>query len=229
VGQRVQFPTNGSMGEGYLAAGEGAGLGVVVVQEWWGLVPHIEDVCERLAAEGFTAFAPDLFHGRTVPNSEPDEAEKAMMALNLPVTARELSGAVDFLVDHDAVRGHGLGVIGFSMGAGLALWLASLRPDQVRAVVPFYGAMPWPEAQPDWDRIQAPVEGHYGEEDDWATPELARDIEEQLVSRGREVRMFHYPNVGHAFFNDTRPEAFDEDSARQAWVRTLEFLRAKLG
>jgi carboxymethylenebutenolidase len=229
VGERVQFPGNGTAGVGYLATGEGAGLGVLVLQEWWGVVAHIENVCDRLAAEGFTALAPDLFHGRTVPYSEPDEAEKAMMALDMPVAARELSSAVDFLVDHPAVRGHGVGVIGFCMGGGLALWLAGLRPDEVRAAVPFYGALPWPDAQPDWDRIEAPVEGHYGEHDDWATPQMAQDIEDELVSRGREVRMFRYPNVGRAFFNDTRPEAYDEDSARQAWVRTLEFLRAKLG
>jgi carboxymethylenebutenolidase len=229
VGERVEFSSDGSVTAGYLASGEGAGLGLVVIQEYWGLVSHIEDVCERFATEGFTALAPDLFHGRTVPLTEPDEGDKAMMAMDMPRAARELSGAVDFLVDHPLVRGHGVGVVGFCMGGGLALWLASLRPDQVRAAVPFYGAIPWPDAQPDWARIEAPVEGHYGEEDDWATPESARDIEEKLVAQGLEVRLFFYPNVGHAFFNDDRPEAYDEDSARQAWVRTLEFLRAKLG
>lgn len=229
AGERVEFLSNGSTAHGYLATGEGAGLGVVVIQERWGLVPHMEDVCDRLAVEGFTALAPDLFHGRTIPDSEPDQADKAMMAMDMAVAARELSGAVDFLVEHQAVRGNGLGVIGFCMGGGLALWLASLRPDQIRAAVPFYGAIPWPEAQPEWDRVTAAVEGHYAELDDWAPPDLARRIEEELVSRGREVRLFLYPNVGRAFFNDTRPEAYDEDSARQAWVRTLEFLRAKLG
>jgi carboxymethylenebutenolidase len=229
MGQLVEFQSNGSTGRGYLATGAGAGPGVVVIQEWWGLVPHIQDVCDRLAGEGFTAFAPDLFHGKTVPNSEPEEAEKEMMAMAMPRAASELFGAVDYLIDHPMVRGQGVGVVGFSMGGGLALWLASLRPDEVRAVVPFYGAIPWQDAQPDWDRLTAAVEGHYGEEDDWATPELARDIEQELESRGRDVRMFLYPRVGHAFFNDTRPEAYDEDAGRQAWVRTLEFLRAKLG
>jgi len=225
MGESVEFgPVRG-----FLAAGEGAGLGVVVIQEWWGLVPHIREVCDRFAAEGFTALAPDLYEGRTIPNREPDEAEKAMMALDLPRAARTLTTAVDHLVEHPAVRGHGVAVVGFCMGGGLALWLASLRPDQVKAVVPFYGAFPWEEAQPAWDRVLAPVEGHYGADDDWATPELAREIEAQLRARGREVRMFVYPGAGHAFSNDSRPEAFNEDAARQAWVRTLEFLRAKLG
>ncbi|MGH9223754.1 MAG: dienelactone hydrolase family protein [Acidimicrobiales bacterium] len=225
----VEFPSNGGTTRGYVATGEGAGLGVVVIQEWWGVVPHIQDVCDRLAAEGFTALAPDLFHGLTVPNAEPDEAEKQMMALNLPRAAKDLSGAVDFLVDHPAVRGHGVAVVGFCMGGGLALWLAAERPDQVRACVPFYGAIPWDEVQPDWDRIEAAVEGHYGEADGWATPESAHHIEQELVDRGKEVRLFTYPGQGHAFFNDTRPEAYDEDAARQAWVRTLEFLRRHLG
>ena len=229
MGELIEFQSDGSTARGYLATGEGAGPGLVVIQEWWGLVPHIQDVCDRFASEGFTALAPDLFHGKTVPNSEPDEAQKEMMAMAMPQAAKDLSGAVDYLVGHEAVRGQGVGVVGFCMGGGLALWLASLRPDQVRAVVPFYGAIPWPDAQPNWDRVKASVEGHYGEQDDWATPDLAEIIERQLAGRGREVRMFSYPGVGHAFFNDTRPEAYDEDSARQAWVRTLEFLRAKLG
>ncbi len=228
-GQRVQFPSDGSTTEGYLATGEGAGLGLVVIEERWGLASHIENVCDRLATEGFTALAPDLFQGETVPDPEPGEADRATRAANLPEAARQLSGAVDFLVDHPAVRGNGLGVIGFGMGGGLALWLASLRPDQIRACVPFYGAIPWPDAQPDWARITAAVEGHYGERDGWATPELAHHLEEKLAARGQDVRLFFYPNVGHAFFDDTRPEVYDEDAARQAWVRTLEFLRAKLG
>ena len=229
AGERVRYPRDGSSAEGYLATGEGAGLGAIVLHERWGLVPQIEDVCDRLAVAGVTALAPDLFHGRAVAHSEPDEADRVMAAIDVPGAAVELSAAVDFLVDHAAVRGNGLGVIGFGMGGGLALWLAGLRPDRVRAAVPFYGAFPWAGARPDWDRITAAVEGHYAEGDRWATPDLALEVEKELVSRGHEIRLFLYPNVGHAFFDDSRPDAFDEDSARQAWVRTLEFLRAKLG
>ncbi|MCA1693005.1 MAG: dienelactone hydrolase family protein [Acidimicrobiales bacterium] len=213
MGEQIEFPSNGTTAGGYLASGEGAGLGLVVIREGGG-GPHIRSVCDRLAAEGFTALAPDLQEGK---------------AVNVAEVGRDLSGAVDFLVDHPAVRGHGVGAIGFGLGGGLALWLAGLRPDQVQVVVPFYGALPWPDAQPDWDRIAASVEGHYGERDDWATPAMARDIEEKLDSRGRDVRLFFYPTAGHAFFDETRPEAYDEDASRQAWVRTLEFLRAKLG
>jgi carboxymethylenebutenolidase len=229
MGEMVEFPSNGSTGGGYLApASEGAGLGVIVVQEWWGLVDHIMDVCDRFAAEGFTALAPDLYHGKTVPNREPDEAMKAQMALDLERAAKDLSGGVDFLQAHSAVRGSGVGVVGFCMGGGLALWLATLRPDAVRAVVPFYGIAP-KGAEPDWSALAASVEGHYGEHDDLADQDAVAAFEERLRELGKEVRVFTYPGTGHAFFNDTRPEAYDEEAARQAWVRTLEFLRSKLG
>jgi carboxymethylenebutenolidase len=225
----VEFPSNGSTGGGYLApASEGAGLGVVVIQEWWGLVDHIVDVCDRFAAEGFTALAPDLYHGSTVPNTEPDEAMKASMALDLDRASRDLSGAVDFLQGHPAVRGTGVGVTGFCMGGGLALWLAVLRPDAVRAVVPFYGIAP-KGAEPDWAALAAAVEGHYAEHDHLADREAVAAFEQQLRDLGKDVRTFTYPGTGHAFFNDTRPEVYDGEAARQAWVRTLEFFRAKLG
>src|SRR5437588_12554214 len=114
MGEIVEFPGNGTAGRGYLATpNEGEGQGVVVIQEWWGLVPHIKDVCDRFAAEGFTALAPDLYHGTTVGNSEPDEAGKLLMALNLEQAAKDMAGAVDFLEASDRVRGEGVGVVGF--------------------------------------------------------------------------------------------------------------------
>jgi carboxymethylenebutenolidase len=229
MGQLVEFASNGKTARGYLATGDGAGPGIVVIQEWWGLVDHIEDVCDRFAAEGFTALAPDLYDGKAVPNSEPDEAGQTMMAMRMPDAAKELSAAVDYLVAHPSVRGQGVGVIGFCMGGGLALWLASLRPDKVTACVPFYGFFFRPEAEPAWGKVTASVEGHYAENDDLATPEVVDSIDRNLADTGADVRLFRYPGVSHGFFNDTRPEVYDEDSARQAWVRTLEFFRAKLG
>ena len=229
MGEMVEFPSDGATGGGYLApASEGAGLGVVVIHERLGLVDHIVDVCDRFSAEGFTALAPDLHHGRTVPNREPGEAAKTQVAPDLERSARHLSGAVDYLQAHPAVRGHGVAVVGFSMGGALALWLATLRPDAVRAVVPFYGIAPM-GAEPDWSALTTPVEGHYAEHDDLAGPEAVAAFEEQLRDLGKEVRVFTYPGTGHAFFDDTRAEVYDDDSARQAWVRTLEFLRAKMG
>ncbi len=229
MGELVEFPSNGSTGGGYLApAHEGAGLGVVVIHDLSGLANHIIDVCDRLSAEGFTALAPDLHHGRTVPGSNPDGAANAGRALDVERAAKELSGAVDFLQGHHSVRGHGVGVVGFGMGGGLAMWLATLRPDAVRAAVPFYGIAP-PGSEPNWPAVTAAVEGHYGEHDDLADPESVAAFEKQLRDLGKDVRVFTYTGTGHAFFDDTRPGSYDDEAARQAWIRTLEFLRAQLG
>jgi carboxymethylenebutenolidase len=228
MGEMVEFPSNGTTGSGYLATPEqGAGIGLIVIQEWWGLVGHITDVCDRFAAEGFTALAPDLYHGETT--SEPDEAGKLMMALNLAAAGKDLGGAVDFLLGSDAVRGEGVGVTGFCMGGGLALVLATQRPDAVKACVPFYGVIPWEEAQPDWSALDAPVQGHFAEQDGFFTPERVAELESTLTDLGKDAELIVYPGVDHAFFNDERPEVYDEAAARTAWTRTLEFLRAKLG
>ena len=208
MGERVELATNGATAGGYLApASEGAGLGVVVIRDPGGGGAHIADVCDRFSAEGFTALAPDV---------------------DLDRTADDLSAAVDFLQAHPAVRGHGVAVVGFGTGAGLALGLAALRSDAVRAVVPFYGMAP-EGSEPDWSALAASVEGHYAEHDDAAGPEAVAAFEERLRQLGKEVKVFTYPGTRHAFFDDTRPEVYEEDAARQAWVRTLEFLRAKLG
>lgn len=226
MGTIIEFPSNGTTGQGYLAmpAG-GAGPGVVVVQEWWGLVPHIEDLCERFAAEGFVALAPDFYHGRRA--SEPDEAGKLMMALELPKAAEDFSGAVDALLERST--GSSVGVVGFCMGGGLALVLGTRRPDAVRAVVAFYGLIPWPDAQPDWSALDAAVLGHFAENDGFASPEYVAQLVRSLRDGGNEDVTIHtYPGTDHAFFNDTRPEVYDEAASRLAWQRTLEFLRAKL-
>ena len=215
-------------GTGYLAApAAGAGLGLIVLQESWGLVPHMKDVCDRFAAEGFTAFAPDLFHGTTT--TDPDEAARLLTTLDLDQAAQDMSAAVDFLDGSEQVRGEGVGVIGFCMGGGLALLLGTVRPDAVRAVVPFYGVIPPDRPQPDWSKLEAPVQGHFAEKDAHIPAALVRELEAHLKSLDKDVEVFMYDGVDHAFFNDTRTEVYDEQAASMAWVRTLEFLRAKLG
>ena len=155
---------------GYLATPtSGNGPGLIVIQEWWGLVDHIKDVCDRFAEAGFVALAPDLYHGVTV--AEPDEAGKAMMALKMDQAARDMSGAVDALLQPST--GDHVGVIGFCMGGGLALVLATQRPDAVAAVVPCYGVIAWPDAQPDYSQLSAAVLGHYAGNDDFFTPAAA--------------------------------------------------------
>jgi carboxymethylenebutenolidase len=226
MGQMIEFASNGGRAQGYLAEPEsGTGIPIVVIQEWWGLVPHIEDVCDRFAAEGFLALAPDLYHGETT--TEPDEAGKLMMAMNLEQAAKDMSGAVDDV----AIRASGtrVGVTGFCMGGGLALMLATQRPDLVQACVPWYGLIPWAGVQPDYASLSGPVLGHYAEQDGFFTPELARELEERLQSMGKDATLIVHEGVDHAFFNDTRPEVYDAATAGAAWAQTVGFLHENLG
>jgi carboxymethylenebutenolidase len=222
----IEFASNGSTDIGYLAEPPGGdGPGVVVIQEWWGLVDHIKDVCDRFAAEGFLALAPDLYHGAKA--AEPDEAAKTMMALRLDQAAKDMSGAVDELGRRS--RSNGVGVVGFCMGGGLALMLASQRPDKVSAVVPFYGVVPWQGAQPDYSALSGAVLGHYAGKDESANPEAARALEGTLKEAGNgDVEIHIYPEADHAFFNDTRPEVYDPEASTLAWQRTIDFLQAHL-
>lgn len=227
MGHIVEFASNGHDASGYLAVPEsGSGPGVVVVQEWWGLVPHIKDVCDRFAAEGFVALAPDLYHGTVT--TEPDEAGKLMMALNLDRAAQDLAGAADHLKGLDAVTSEMLGVTGFCMGGGLTLVAGCNLPDKFGAVVPWYGLIPWPEAEPDWDALRAPVLGHYAEKDGFFTPDAARALEADLTARGKDVSITVHPGVDHAFFNDDRPEVHDPETSARAWAATVDFLREHL-
>jgi carboxymethylenebutenolidase len=227
MGEHVEFPSNGTTGQGYLAVPEsGSGPGVIVIQEWWGLVPHIIEVVDRFAAEGFVALAPDLFRGEVA--SEPDEAGKLMMALNLDRAAKDMSGAVSYLLDHDAVASSSVGVTGFCMGGGLALVLACQEGRRIGACAPFYGVIPWPNAQPDWSKLEAPVQGHFAENDAMFGPKAVQGLQSTLDGLDKSAELFIYPGADHAFFNDTRPEVYNVEAATQAWSRTLEFFRQHL-
>jgi carboxymethylenebutenolidase len=227
VGQMIDFPSNGHTCSGYLAVPPGgSGPGVVVIQEWWGLVPHIKNVCDRFAAEGFTALAPDLYHGEKT--TEPDEAAKTMMALKIDDAARDMAGAVAYLVSSEHTTGDGVGVVGFCMGGGLALYLATVRPE-VKATVAYYGVIPWPGVEPDLSRINGPVLGHWGEADGFNSHEQVDGLEKRLRDAGVKVEFHWYPGCDHAFFNDDRPEVYNKDAAQLSWDRTLALFRSTLG
>ena len=222
--EMVEFKSNGATAEGYLAVpASGRGAGVIVIQEWWGLVPHIKNVCERFAAEGFVALAPDLYHGRTT--ASPDEAGKLMMALNIEQTERDLRGAIEYLLAHEATEGGRVGTVGFCMGGALSLYAAS-KNEQVGACVVFYGGHP--NVKPDLERLRAPVLGLYAARDTFATPALARELEAKLAALGKPAEIHIYENADHAFFNDERPEVYNAAAASDAWQRTVSFLREHL-
>jgi carboxymethylenebutenolidase len=224
VGEVVEFPANGRTTSGYLAIpSQDSGPGVVVVQEWWGLVDHIKDVCERFANEGFVALAPDLYHGKTT--KSPDEAGKMMMALHIDETGKDLSGAVQYLLDHDATTGKKVGVVGFCMGGALALYTATKNAD-IGACVVFYGGHP--NVKPDLPNLEAPVLGLYAGRDGFVTPDSVRQLEGKLKALGKKVDVVIYPDADHAFFNDTRPVVYHAEAAADSWQRTIDFLRKHL-
>jgi carboxymethylenebutenolidase len=225
MGETVTFRANGHTCDGYLAAAADPGApGVIVIQEWWGLVPHIRDVADRFAAAGFTALAPDLYHGAS--SSEPDGAGKLMMGLNLDQAATDLSGAVDLLVERTGRPK--VGVVGYCMGGGLALVLATRRPDAVAAAAPYYGVIPWASVQPDWAAIEARIVGEYAEHDGFAGPDAVRALEARLRDLGKDATLHIHPGCDHAFFNDARPEVFDATAAATAFDRTVELFRSTL-
>ena len=225
AGQMIEFQSNGATARGYLSTPEGGrGPGVVVIQEWWGLVPHIKDVADRFAAAGFVALAPDLYHGDVA--RSPDEAGKMMMALNIAQTEKDLRGAVRYLLSHEATTGDKVGTVGFCMGGVLSLYAAS-RNEQVGACVVFYGIHP--KVEPDLDNLRAPVLGIFAERDKSVPPAAVRELEAKLREHGKQVETHIYPGTDHAFFNDTRPEVYDAEAADDAWRRTVEFFRAHLG
>ncbi len=226
MSELVSFPSNGTPGQGALAIpASGSGPGVVVLQEWWGLNDQIKETCDDFAARGFVALAPDIYRGRIT--REPDEAGKLMMSLNIEQAAKDMVGAVRYLAAHDAVTTAQVGVVGFCMGGGLALWLGTLAPE-VGAVVPFYGAIPWPAAQPDFTKLAGPVQGHYAGEDDWADAAMAESLRNQIEGAGKQVELFFYEGAQHAFANHHRPEVFHAEHTRTAMERTVTFFRDHL-
>jgi carboxymethylenebutenolidase len=222
MGELITFTSNGGTCEGYLAGDSGPG--VVVIQEWWGLNDHIKDIVDRVAAAGFVALAPDLYHGASA--AEPDGAGKLMMGLNVGEAAKDMSGAIDLLQQRTGSAK--VGVVGFCMGGGLALVAACRRPDAVAAVAPFYGLIPWASAQPDWSALVAKVEGHYAADDAFFTPDNAAALQAQLRDLGKDATLHVYAGCDHAFFNDTRPEVYNAAASATAWDRTINLFRTTL-
>ncbi len=229
MGEMVEFAVNGTTAGGYLApAAGGSGPGVLVLQEWWGLVPQIKRVCDTLADEGFTALAPDLYHGELAEHTEMDKASELMTNLPPDRAARDMSGAIDYLVAHDATTSERVGAVGFCMGGLLTLVVAALEGDRVAAAAPFYGA-PLGEGAPDWSGLTASVEGHFAENDDFFAPGPVGELEAMLRAMGKSVTFHVYPGTGHGFTNEEDPlGTYDPEAASLAWSRTLAHLRANL-
>jgi carboxymethylenebutenolidase len=216
----IEFAGNGSQFSGYLATPAAGGPGVVVIQEWWGLVGHIKDVADRFANEGFVALAPDLYQGEST--LEPDEAGSLMMALQMPEVQKQLAGAADALLSRPETVGDKCGVVGFCMGGQLALYGAASEPEKFGACVNFYGIHP--NADPPLENLAAPVLGIFAENDAYTGSAAVRALDNKLDVLNKAHEFVTYSGTDHAFFNDQRPEVYDADASADAWRRTIEFL-----
>jgi carboxymethylenebutenolidase len=207
---------------GYLALPtSGEGPGILLLHAWWGLTDIFKNTCERLAAEGFVVYAPDLYHGQTAATIE--EAEQVRGTLNFDGTILDITAAITLLRSQPQVRGNSIGAIGFSMGAAFALGMSTNRQD-IGAVVAFYGL----EVGPAYTSARAAYQGHFAELDEWETTEDIVTMEQVLRKAGKEVTFYTYPSTRHWFFEENRPGYYDAGAANLAWQRTIVFLHDHL-
>jgi carboxymethylenebutenolidase len=227
MGEQVTFPANGGAASGYLAKpGSGKGPGVIVIQEWWGLNDQVKGVADMLAREGFTALAPDFYHGKSAKIGEPDDAQKLMMDLfQSDTAARDARGAAKYLAKNPAVSSAKVGVIGFCMGGGLALLTAAEAPAEIGAVVDCYGV--GQDLAGRAAKIKAPVLGIFGGKDHYM-PGALDDVEKGLRQSGAKFEKHVYPQADHAFLNEQRKDVHRPDDAKDAWSKVLRFLRENL-
>lgn len=224
MGEKVSLTVNGQKVDGWFAKpATGKGPAVVVIQEWWGLVPHIQDVVDRFAKEGFVALAPDLYHGKTT--TSPDEAGRLLMELDIERAGREIAAAGAYLLDRPECSSKTFGAVGFCMGGALAQYAATSNPN-VGAAVSFYGG--FKKVPLRWENLAGPILLIYGEMDDGVPASDAKPLEDKLKALGKKVETIIFRGAPHGFFNDTRSGPYREECAKDAWQRTLAHFRAHL-
>ena len=217
-GRDLTFDVNGKPANGYLALPSQADApGVIVLHAWWGLNQIFKNLCDRLASEGFVAFAPDLNDGRVATTIE--EAKEIMSSLDGQRKYDVAMAAVDFLRARPEVGSGPLALIGFSMGGAWSLVLASERPEDFHKAVLFYGA-----GEGDFSKVKAEVQGHFSDTDEWEDIDYVRSMENEMRNAGMKTNFHIYSQMPHWFFEEDRPE-FNPQAAEVAWTRTLEFLR----
>ena len=216
--QTISFHVNGQPAAGYLAVpAQPNAPGVMVLHAWWGLNSFFESLCNKLAAEGFAAFAPDLYDGKIARTI--DEAKELLSSSDDKRKQAVAIESISHLANRPEVRKEPLALIGFSMGAAWALELASAFPQDVGKVVLFYGVN-----AVDFAKIQAEITGHFSDVDEWEPLDGIQAMESDMRAAGLNPTFHIYPNKSHWFFENDRPE-YDSQAAELAWRRTLEFLK----
>lgn len=198
---------------------------IVVIHEWWGLNEHIKDIAQRVAREGYVALAPDLYSraGNTV-TKDPTEAAKLMERLQSQQALKDLNATTRYLKTLSSVDPWKIGAVGFCMGGTFALMMAAHNSD-IKASVPFYGQIPPTDSL---KYLVAPILYIHGGQDTWILKREAERLQQGLKQYGKPGEVHIYPDCSHAFFNDTRPEVYRPNEAKDAWQRTLQFLATHL-
>lgn len=204
--------------------------GLLLIQEWWGIEPHVLDMAERLARLGFTVAVPDLYHGKVA--NEPDDAMKLVMVArsNIERVLHEVSLAGDLLAASPHVKANAagqknFGIMGFCMG-GMIAFRAACRDARITAACPWYGGGIDPHTE-DLSKLKAPLLMIYGETDSGIPVTQVREIEALLQAAGKTAEVRIYPGAGHAF-NNPAHGAYHGPSAEDAWARAVAFLQANV-
>jgi carboxymethylenebutenolidase len=216
--REIRLDVDGKPVNAYLAEPAGGGPGVLVLHAWWGLKPFFKQICDRLAEQGFVALAPDLRNGQVAGTIE--AAKELMEKSDFEFTGKIVHAAKNHLLALS--KAQKIGVIGFSMGAAWALVLAEQAPEQVGAVVSFYGVQ-----DADFSKVRARVLGHYSDLDEWEPIDGVHALEKDMRAAGLDVTFHIYPGLSHWFVEDDRPE-YDPGAAKLAWERTFNFLKKNL-
>ncbi|MFA5566834.1 MAG: dienelactone hydrolase family protein [Acidimicrobiia bacterium] len=198
-----------------------AGPGVLVLHSWWGLTSFIKQWCDRLADEGYVVMAPDLYGGEVA--STPDEAEELLAEMDVNAAADLALNSVGALLRLPVTQGNHIAVVGFSMGASLALWLSARANEFVSATVAYYGTQ-----QIALDDAKSAFLGHFAEHDELVDADEVVELEAHLRLLDKDVTFHHYAGTGHWFVEEDRPAAFDAAAAQISWQRTVEFLNRNL-
>ena len=234
MGEMISFRMDGVDVSGYLAKPEGLtkGPAVIVIHEWWGLVPHIKDVCDRYAREGFFAFGIDLYKGKTADN--PEDAGKLMQELfhsRLDEARAMTKATIDYFKANDIgfvgrVGEYRIGMTGFCCGGTCTWAFGAEYADDFHALAPYYGL--YKIIPIDFSKIKAPVLAIHAGNDAFVPLNDVMEAIQNCNKHGVKAQFVIYSGVDHAFFNDSRPEVYHEDYAKDAWKKTIDFFKMHL-
>ncbi len=231
MGRMVEFEENGTRVNGYLAEPSQKGPAIIVIHEWWGIdspMSNIKEITDRYAQEGFVAFAPDFYRGKSADN--PDDAGKLMMDMfenRMEDVDAIFTATVEYLRNLDITDPVKIGVTGFCCGGTLSMYFASKFSELLDASAPFYGLPQLTKI--DASSIKVPIFFIMAEKDEFVNNDEVIDMVKDAWKNGVEVQAKVYAGVNHAFLNDKRPEVYDEKTAKDAWKMAVEFFKRHLG